>query len=49
VREAADEDVAVEEEVDGDGVQEMGFDGEEEVEGHEEDAEGSEEEEIKYD
>ncbi|RMY11398.1 hypothetical protein D0868_03163, partial [Hortaea werneckii] len=50
VREAADEDVAVEEEVDGDGVQEMGFDGEEEeVEGHDEDAEGSEEEEIKYD
>ncbi|KAI7096716.1 hypothetical protein KC335_g19315 [Hortaea werneckii] len=60
VREAADEDVAVEEEVDGEGVREVGgreeedgdFDGEEEagMEGHEEDAEGSEEEEeIKYD
>ncbi|KAI6887782.1 hypothetical protein KC360_g1139 [Hortaea werneckii] len=57
VREAADEDVAVEEEVDGDGVREVGGREEEEEEedgdafdGHDEDAEGSEEEEeIKYD
>ncbi|KAI7503676.1 hypothetical protein KC367_g1518 [Hortaea werneckii] len=57
VREAADEDVAVEEEVDGDGVREVGGAREEEEEeddgdafdGHDEDAEGSEEEEIKYD
>ncbi|KAI6804608.1 hypothetical protein KC361_g149 [Hortaea werneckii] len=52
VREAADEDVAVEEEVDGDGVREVGGREEEEEEedgdafdGHDEDAEGSEEEE----